>query len=442
MPWTVNNLPDSAKNLTAEQKSKFVSIANAILKESGDEGMAIATALKKVKNMSEDPEDFFEEQWVEVFRAGKQTDSAGNTQLWTADDLNKIVLKYNNQTVHEAPVVLGHPVDNAPAFGWVDKLKTDGTILYAKFKQLVPEFIEAVKQGLYKKRSISLYRDLTLRHIGFLGAMPPAVKGLANIKFEEGEDTTIEYKDEDNKGDNTMPKLEELEAKLNSFGEVVDNLKKENDALKLKNDSLEKKFQEQADAATAAATNAKNEDEDSDEYAEGESKCGTKGKGKPKPKKSEFEETAAQDITTIKAKLAAAESRERKGEFSAFITKLHNEGKIVTDQQNILIDLMEAIHGVGEYQFGENKADVLATFKAYLEKQPKIAEFGDTGCGSKKDVKSVDVKFNDVVEQIMVEQKCNYREAFEIAQKKNPELAMSAFNEEDIDNIPDDDGDE
>jgi hypothetical protein len=43
-----------------------------------------------------------------------------------------------------------------------------------------------VKQGLFKKRSVSLYPDMTLRHVGFLGAVPPSIKGLADIQFKEG----------------------------------------------------------------------------------------------------------------------------------------------------------------------------------------------------------------------------------------------------------------
>lgn len=131
--------------------------------------------------------NFFENQWVEVFRAGEQTDSVGNAKNWTLQDLAKIVANYDPQK-HEAPVVVGHPQSNAPAFGWVESLKVEGDVLLAKFKQLVPEFVDAVSQGLYKKRSISLTPDLRLRHIGFLGAAAPAVKGLADIAFEENQD--------------------------------------------------------------------------------------------------------------------------------------------------------------------------------------------------------------------------------------------------------------
>jgi len=51
----------------------------------------------------------------------------------------------------------------------------------------VSEFEDMVKQGLFKKRSIRLAPDGTrLLHVGFLGAVPPAVEGLADINFKGG----------------------------------------------------------------------------------------------------------------------------------------------------------------------------------------------------------------------------------------------------------------
>lgn len=51
MPWSVNNLPPSAKNLTKPQKKKFVEVVNAILETGADEGLAIATAMKEAKKI-------------------------------------------------------------------------------------------------------------------------------------------------------------------------------------------------------------------------------------------------------------------------------------------------------------------------------------------------------------------------------------------------------
>jgi hypothetical protein len=119
------------------------------------------------------------DDWIQVFKIGTHTDSAGNERTWTHSDLDKIIAAYSAQN-EQAPVVLGHPKTDDPAYGWVSAIKRDGDVLLAKFEKLCPEFINWVEKGLYRKISIALSADLSLRHIGFLGAATPAVKGLSN----------------------------------------------------------------------------------------------------------------------------------------------------------------------------------------------------------------------------------------------------------------------
>lgn len=135
--------------------------------------------------------------WIEVFKTGIHTASNGKTFNVGTGDIDRIISQYD-PSYHEAPVVIGHPKEDDPAFGWVQALKREGNVLFAKLKDMVPEFVDMLKKGLFKKRSISLYPDFSLRHVGFLGAMPPAVKGLANIKFKEG-DNAMEFSTDANK---------------------------------------------------------------------------------------------------------------------------------------------------------------------------------------------------------------------------------------------------
>lgn len=51
MPWPKGSYPPSYKNLPIKLREKAVEIANAILEESADEGLAIATGLKKAKEL-------------------------------------------------------------------------------------------------------------------------------------------------------------------------------------------------------------------------------------------------------------------------------------------------------------------------------------------------------------------------------------------------------
>ena len=124
--------------------------------------------------------------WIEIFKIGEHTASSGNRRLWNESDLDAIVDNYDPKTI-EAPLVIGHPKTDDPAYGWVEALKRVGPVLMAKFKQVDPEFAEKVKSGRYKKRSISLLPGNRLRHVGFLGGALPAVEGLADFSSTEFE---------------------------------------------------------------------------------------------------------------------------------------------------------------------------------------------------------------------------------------------------------------
>lgn len=136
---------------------------------------------------------------IEVFKTGTHTDSGGDTREWTLDDLTTIANTYNEAITAdpgaEAPIVKGHPDTDDPAFGWVKSLKVVGDKLKAKIT-LIKDFAEEVKNELYKKVSIALKDDLMLRHIGFLGAVQPAVKGLEPVKFSEGKFKTLIFEGE------------------------------------------------------------------------------------------------------------------------------------------------------------------------------------------------------------------------------------------------------
>ncbi len=132
---------------------------------------------------------------LEIFKTGTHTDSKGRTKTYSEADLDRIVNSYKPNE-REVPLVLGHPKDNDPAFGWVEKLFRKGKSLFAKTKDEDPAFVNAVKNRKFPKRSISLTEDLRLNHIGFLGAALPAVDGLAPVQFSDNADyAVIEFDD-------------------------------------------------------------------------------------------------------------------------------------------------------------------------------------------------------------------------------------------------------
>lgn len=126
---------------------------------------------------------------IEVFRAGTVRDSSGQERHYSEADLDAIAAIYNQRVASDysemAPIVKGHPKDNAPALGWTKYLKRSGDKLIAAVKDICPEFMEELIAGRYRRVSISLYPDKMLRHIGFLGAAAPAVRNLKPAEFNE-----------------------------------------------------------------------------------------------------------------------------------------------------------------------------------------------------------------------------------------------------------------
>ena len=131
--------------------------------------------------------------WVEVFKAGNHVTSAGVPCTFTRADLDQMVA---NHALGAAPAVLGHPKHDAPAYAWVGEYKVDGDSLFAKFKDINPAFEQGVKSGAYRNRSVSVYNDATcgfrVRHVGWLGAAPPAIDGLA-CNFSAPEADCLEF---------------------------------------------------------------------------------------------------------------------------------------------------------------------------------------------------------------------------------------------------------
>jgi len=132
--------------------------------------------------------------WIEVFKAGKHIDSSGKEHTYSDEDIENIANKYNSQKEHQAPAVLGHPKDNDPAYAWAEEAKAEKGKLLVKFKDAFDGFKKMVNDGMFKNRSISLYPDGLIRHIGFLGAVPPAVKGMAAAHFSD-DDEYLEFMD-------------------------------------------------------------------------------------------------------------------------------------------------------------------------------------------------------------------------------------------------------
>jgi len=193
---------------------------------------------------------------VELFRTGTHTDSEGRSREWTLDDLKKIVSRYNPAN-EEAPAVIGHPKQTAPAYGWLEQVKLVGNRILGDFYQVADEFIAALKAGRFKKRSISLDRELRIQHVGFLGAALPGVTGLKDIEFSASAEFES-YEFTTNEGskpkEDDMDELTKALAKIKELETALDTANAE--IKKLKDDGLEADYKKQIDAANTKAKEA------------------------------------------------------------------------------------------------------------------------------------------------------------------------------------------
>ena len=170
---------------------------------------------------------------LHIFKAGLHTSGNGITRAYSAAELAACAAAYDPARF-AAPLVIGHPVDNTPAYGWVARLAAEGDDLFAEVDAIDPLLADAIRVGMYRKISASLYLPespanpvpgvLYLRHVGLLGGAAPAVKGLAPVTLSEG-DGVAEFEEvcrnQSEQGDPVMseenPELAELTTRLSAM---------------------------------------------------------------------------------------------------------------------------------------------------------------------------------------------------------------------------------
>lgn len=143
---------------------------------------------------------------LQIFKPGRHTAMSGQQVAFSESDLQATVAAYD-PAKHEAPLVVGHPKADAPAYGWVQALAFADGGIDATAHQVNADFAELVQAGAFKKISASFYSPdaptnpvpgvYYLRHVGFLGAQPPAVKGLRSPSFAELEEGVVEFSEWD-----------------------------------------------------------------------------------------------------------------------------------------------------------------------------------------------------------------------------------------------------
>lgn len=141
---------------------------------------------------------------IEAFRAGRHTDMHGNVVEITRAELQASARAYD-PAVFAAPMVIGHPTTEAPAFGWLKKLTVNDsdTLIADDHTDVHPEFASLVLAKSYPKTSISFFRPAAKdnpvpgvwypRHLGFLGATQPALNLKPVVAFSADESQYVTF---------------------------------------------------------------------------------------------------------------------------------------------------------------------------------------------------------------------------------------------------------
>lgn len=131
---------------------------------------------------------------IEVFRAGRHVDDNGEVHEFSQADVVGMAAAYD-PALREAPLTVGHPAHDLPAYGWAGSFSAQDGRLLLNPRDVEPQFAEMVRNRRFPKRSLALYSPTHPsnpkpgqwypRHVAFLGSQPPAIPGLKDIQFAD-----------------------------------------------------------------------------------------------------------------------------------------------------------------------------------------------------------------------------------------------------------------
>ena len=237
-----------------------------------------------------------------------------------------------------------------------------------------------VEKGRFKKISSSFYLpdspnnpcpgNLYLRHVGFLGAMPPAVKGLRNPEFAENEQGVVDFSDwaEASLWRRLRDWIIGTHGQEEADKAVPDYLVASVQEESIRNDL--KRYQQDETGIPMPSFNEPNQP--------------SEPQGEPEMTPEEIEQLKAEN-QQLKAEKAEALLNQAKADNADFAEGLVKAGKLAPVAKQQAIDLLNygsttAAGGVVEFGEGEN---LHGKIKAFLEAQPQIVEFSEVATKDK-----------------------------------------------------------
>lgn len=352
----------------------FLSGLRAAISRAGTQGAdAIEAAARKLLAEAKPAEHAGFDDYVEVFAAGRHTDSAGNARAWSKTDLDQMVQNFNAD--QPPPLVIGHPKTDSPAWGWTTQLKRDGAKLLAKFSQVPEAVANAVRDGRYRNRSIKVANGehgWHVVHVGLLGAAPPAVEGLRAIAFDaEPAGETYEFSYVDAAGTSVigraMQRLREF--LIERFGaDAADKVMPQGDL----------------DALDSVADQQRHKDDTPDDTVGAPAPSSF---ARPTQEDREMDEKLKADLDAANARAAAAEAKvaefaahDRVATANAMVEKLLADGKLLPAQTAGLAEFLASEPEAATFEFTAADAKVAKPRAEFLfsilDALPKQIELG------------------------------------------------------------------
>lgn len=354
------------------------------------------------------------EPWVEAFKPGTFVDFSGKEHSFSESDIQELAEGVKGQLDggYKPPLVAGHPKHDSPRVGSVVDSKVENGILKLKLDEVDPDFAEQVQKGGFKYLSSAIYKDFKkgLRHLGALGAMAPAMKGMAELAFGEGMFAEVDkdmqaedilYFSASYEWDTLVPtsvfsrllwKFESLGGLFRKQREALIESKGIESADKLFPEYLVKDLEGIRSIMDDSSNFPKVKPEDSTSakvgpaFADGSDHA-------PPPNEPTGNSTEAERLLAenneLKARLAASEKEkldaQRESEKGAFAEKLSgmvHDGRLLPAQRVHFERLFGALQGVprdGEGMFGEGDDRVNPTtlLDDMLAAMPKVLMFGE-----------------------------------------------------------------
>lgn len=307
----------------------------------------------------------------------------GSKHTFSEADVRDIVDSYD-PAKHRAPLVIGHPQHDSPAWGWVKQLAFNGQggVEY-QADGVMPEFSGWVNEGRWNQQSVALYpKDhpqnptpgkFHLRHVGFLGAQPPAIKGYPCPSFAAGEAGVIEFSDW------TGLQVAGLFRRIKNF--LIDTAGQE------KADSVLPEWEIENLTVTAA----QKKDEPAPSFSEPQGAHDVETKEQMEARiRAELEaqnKAEREKLARDRAEFAEREAAQRRAvlltESAAFVGGLVEAGQVLPAQREGLVAFMASLDAGIVIEFGEGEAAVKKPgaewLRGYLQAQPKVVEFAEHG---------------------------------------------------------------